>query len=199
MNFDISANHQRSHLTPSHYAMCQYVECHLLLNDYSFSYAICWMLVHACATSPGKFKWSGPHHTIKILHFVLFHSVTCYTNSIVLRIHVNTTKLRNIMCTLVASVILRSLECTMVDYVLTLSKGHFTHETKCPWPLHFKHSHWWERWKLSKFASHYAWRTNGVCGCNMDVMSTWSPTWHRMDHVSWSLGLLSITTSWRRA
>ena len=21
-------------------------------------------------------------------------------------------------------------------------KGHFTHESKCPWPLHFKHSHW---------------------------------------------------------
>ena len=27
--------------------------------------------------------------------FVLFHSVTCYTNSIVSRIHVNITKLRN--------------------------------------------------------------------------------------------------------
>ena len=25
----------------------------------------------------------------------------------------------------------------------------------------------------------------------MDVKSTWIPTWHRMDHVSWSLGLFS--------
>jgi hypothetical protein len=23
-----------------------------------------------------------------------------------------------------------------------------------------------------------------------DVKSTWIPTWHQMDHVSWSLGLL---------
>jgi hypothetical protein len=48
-----------------------------------------------------------------MLHFVLFHNVTCYTNSIVSHIHVNTTKLYNITCTLVATcVILRSLECT---------------------------------------------------------------------------------------
>jgi hypothetical protein len=25
----------------------------------------------------------------------------------------------------------------------------------------------------------------------MDVKSTWTPTWHQMDHVSWSLGLIS--------
>ena len=25
------------------------------------------------------------------------------------------------------------------------SKGHFTHETESPCPLHFKHSHWWKR------------------------------------------------------
>jgi hypothetical protein len=46
----------------------------------SSSSATCWMLVHAYAASPGKAKWSGPHHTIKMSHFVLFHSVTCYTN-----------------------------------------------------------------------------------------------------------------------
>ena len=32
--------------------------------------------------------------------FVLFHNVTCYTNSIISRYHVNTIKLRNITCTL---------------------------------------------------------------------------------------------------
>ena len=46
------------------------------------------------------------------ISFMLFHNVTCYTNSIVSHIHVNTTKLHNIMCTLVAtSVILWSLGC----------------------------------------------------------------------------------------
>ena len=50
-------------------------------------------------------KW---HH----ISFVIFHNITCYTNSIGSRIHVNTTKLRNIMCTLIATgVILQSLEC----------------------------------------------------------------------------------------
>ena len=63
------------------------------------------MLVHAYVTLPGKAKWSGPQHTIKMLHFVLFHSVASH-------IHVHTTKLRNIKCTLIAiGVILRSLEC----------------------------------------------------------------------------------------
>jgi hypothetical protein len=72
------------------------------------------MLVLAYATSLGKAKWSGPHHTIKMWHFVLFHNVACCTISIVSRIHVNTTKLRNITCSLVAiGVILQSLECTL--------------------------------------------------------------------------------------
>ena len=48
-------------------------------------------------------------------------------------------------------------------------KDHFTHETEGPWPLHFKHSHRWERRSLSKFASQYAWGTNGVSECKMDV------------------------------
>ena len=77
------------------------------------------------------------------------------------------------------------------------TEGLLSHKTKSPWPLHFKHSHWWKRRSWSKFDSHYAWGTNGVCECNMDVKSTWIPTWHRMDHVSWSLGLFSKTTSWR--
>ena len=70
------------------------------------------MLVHASATLPGKAKCNGPHHTIKMLQFVLFRGVTCYTNSTASRIHVNTTKLYDITCTLVAiGVILQSLEC----------------------------------------------------------------------------------------
>jgi hypothetical protein len=50
-------------------------------------------------------------------------------------------------------------------------------------------THWWKRRSRSTLSSHYAWRTNGVCECKMDVLSTWIPTWHRLDHVSWSLGL----------
>ena len=80
---------------------------------------------------------------------------------------------------------------------LPFLKFHFTCETESPWPLHFKHSRWWKRWSRAKVASHYAWGTNKVCECKMDVKSTWIPTWHQMDHVSWSLGLFSKTTSWR--
>ena len=65
-----------------------------------------------------------------------------------------------------------------------LTEGHSTHETESPWPLHFKHSHWWERRSRSKFSSHYPWGTNGVCECKMDVKSTWIPTRHRLDCVS---------------
>ena len=61
---------------------------------------------------------------------------------------------------------------------------------------HFKHSHWWKRRSRSKFALDYAWETNGVCECKMDIKSTWIPTWHPMDHVSWLLGICLKTTSW---
>ena len=73
----------------------------------------CWCMhmPHRPGRSSGL-DHTTPHHTIKMLHFVLFRSVTCYTNPIVSRIHVNATKLCNIMCTLVAAgVILHSLEC----------------------------------------------------------------------------------------
>ena len=29
------------------------------------------------------------------------------------------------------------------------------------------------------------------------LKSTWIPTWHQMDHVSWSFGLFLKTISWR--
>ena len=40
-----------------------------------------------------------------------------------------------------------------------------------------------KRRSLSKFALHYAWGTNGVCECKMDVSSTWNPTWHQIGHL----------------
>ena len=44
--------------------------------------------------------------------FVFFHNVTCYTTSLLSCIHVNTTNLLNIMCTMVATCVLsRRLEC----------------------------------------------------------------------------------------
>ena len=90
--------------------------CHLSIYGVSPSYsssfyATCWMLVHAYVTSPGKAECSGPHQWRWEENESQFHSVTCHTNSIVSRIHVSTTKLYNIMCTLVATcVILRRLE-----------------------------------------------------------------------------------------
>ena len=67
------------------------------------------------------------------------------------------------------------------------TKSHFTHETESPWRFHFERTHWWKRHSRSKFASHYAWGTNGVCESKMNLKSTWILTWHWMDHVSWSL------------
>ena len=64
--------------------------CGVSSSRSSFSYAACWMLVLAYATSRGKGKWSGPHQQRWEEKEFKFHSVTCYTNSIVSRIHVNT-------------------------------------------------------------------------------------------------------------
>jgi hypothetical protein len=61
------------------------------------------------------------------ISFVLFHNVTCHTKYIISHIHVSTTKLRNIMWTLVATkVILRNSECipwrvASIEFVLNLS------------------------------------------------------------------------------
>ena len=40
--------------------------------------------------------------------------------------------------------------------------------------------------------------TECISECKMDEESTWILMWHRMDRVSWSLGLFSKTASWRR-
>ena len=56
------------------------------------------------------------HYHYRNVDFVLlFHNVTCCTNSLLSRIHVHTEKLFNITCTLIApGVILWSLECTTI-------------------------------------------------------------------------------------
>ena len=49
-------------------------------------------------------------------------------------------------------------------------KGHFTHETESPRPIHFKHSLIGGKGGAGpKFASHYTWRTNIICECKMNV------------------------------
>ena len=114
----MNANHQRIQPTLSPCAMCQHVECHLF---FLFSFFFLCHLLNVGAfichiTWEGQVEWTTPHYTIKMLHFVLFHNVTCYTISIVSRIHINITKLRNITCTLVAKcMILWSLECACCD------------------------------------------------------------------------------------
>ena len=72
-------------------------------------------------------------------------------------------------------------------YSVSAKLSHFTHETESLWPLHFEHSRRWKRRSRSKFASHYASGTDGVCECKLDVKSTWVPTSHQMDQVLWSL------------
>ena len=109
--FVIDANHQSSQPTPSHFAMCQYVECHLILLLLFMSLAEFWC-VHM-PHRPGR--QSGVDHTNGGDRTMNSHSVVSHATLILQyhAFHVNTTELQHVTCTLVArGVILRSLECT---------------------------------------------------------------------------------------
>jgi hypothetical protein len=114
--------------THSHYAMCQHVEfvvvvvvVLLLLLLLLLPLVECWCMcvphrlgrpsgVDHTSVGDGRTNSNCPH-----ISFVLLHSVTCYTKSIVSRIHANTAKLHSITCTLVATcVILLGLECNLL-------------------------------------------------------------------------------------
>jgi len=57
------------------------------------------------------------------------------------------------------------------------------------------HSHWWKR-RSSPSSLHTTLEgPTEYANARWMVMSTWIPTWHRMDHVSWSLELFPKTTS----
>jgi hypothetical protein len=119
--FVINANHQGYRPTPSRCAICQHVECHLhiliLLLLLHMPLVECWCMrpPHCPGRPNGGVGDKRTNSNCPHISFVLVNNVTCYTTSIVSCIHVNTTKLRNTMCTSVAiGVILRSLECTIV-------------------------------------------------------------------------------------
>ena len=85
--FVIDASHQWKLI---HFLALRHVSVCGVSPSSSSSSAVCWMLVHAYAPSPRKAKWSGPQQWRWEANEFKLHSVTCYTDSIVSHIHVNT-------------------------------------------------------------------------------------------------------------
>jgi hypothetical protein len=91
----------------------------------SSSYATCWMLVHIAREGQVEWITLGRWRENKFKWIIWCHVLP---NSIVSRIHVNTTNLHNIMCTLVATnVILRSLECSANIWLYSRGPHEWTH------------------------------------------------------------------------
>ena len=85
---------------------------------------------------------------------------------------------------------------------LLTHEGYFTHEIESPWPLHFKHPHWWERHGRSKFTSHYARGTNGVCMWMQDGCKVYMALNRSCFMVTWTifknnlLEVVGLTPTW---
>ena len=132
--------------------------CGVASSSSSSSYATCFGACICHIACEGQVERTTPREGEE--NEFVFHSVTCYTNSIVSDIHVNTTKLRNITCTLVAiCVMLRNSKCILRKGVTMnpMSERHllFSGQERygvCQDYL-FHHNMWWELKELERVCS----------------------------------------------
>ena len=122
----IDANHQRSQSTLLHYTRCQYVECHFLLL-FLLLLPLVPLVEGWCMHMPHRLgRPSGVDHTNVGERGMNLNSIESHATLMCIAscIHVKTTKLCNITCTLVATgVILRDLECSEKFLILRYSRG----------------------------------------------------------------------------